>query len=251
MASKRRYAAPLNPALAGSAGSGVVAPGSMGPSPVGVPGVPLQPTQPMGVAQPMANPMVPMAAPVGGFSQPDLSRQMGAMSLQPASAAPAGYTAPQTQNFGQNGYQTQAPGMMAAPSAMAQASMMINPAYQCPKEFMRMTLNAIPQSTDLANKSQIPLGVVVHPLAEVPDHEVRFFRHGFFLLIQGLVDFSCQRQYRRPISFIKFHFHYILSAFNNRFAFVFVWHSRQFFWVPPRFSLHQFDIYLTKSVLYP
>eukprot|EP01114_Cavostelium_apophysatum_P023174 TRINITY_DN864_c0_g1_i2.p1 TRINITY_DN864_c0_g1~~TRINITY_DN864_c0_g1_i2.p1 ORF type:complete len:800 (+),score=151.47 TRINITY_DN864_c0_g1_i2:45-2444(+) len=36
---------------------------------------------------------------------------------------------------------------------------------QCPRTYLRMTLNAVPSSTNLLNKSNIPLGCVIHPMA--------------------------------------------------------------------------------------
>jgi len=37
---------------------------------------------------------------------------------------------------------------------------------QCPPLYMRMSLNAVPNSTNLLNKAGIPFGVIVHPLAQ-------------------------------------------------------------------------------------
>lgn len=46
---------------------------------------------------------------------------------------------------------------------------------QCPPLYMRMSLNAIPNSTSLLNKAGIPFGVVIHPLAQAQTKEVRYF----------------------------------------------------------------------------
>lgn len=43
---------------------------------------------------------------------------------------------------------------------------------QCPPLYMRMSLNAIPNSTNLLNKAGIPFGVVIHPLAQAQTKEV-------------------------------------------------------------------------------
>jgi hypothetical protein len=199
----------LNPALAGSAGPGVAAPGGSFGAPPGV-GAPFPGTMP---TQQMSGPgMMPVVPPVGGGFAPQatatqVTTAMGGMSLGAAPVAPAGYSAPQTQNFAPAQYQAQQSPMMSAQSPMAQANMMINPAYQCPKEWMRTTLNAIPQNTDLATKSQVPLGVIVHPMAEVPDKEVR---RSFFLLRDLFVDtqlsgsHQCRAAHHFPTPFSAF-----------------------------------------------
>jgi len=48
----------------------------------------------------------------------------------------------------------------------------INPAYQCPKTFMRLTTGCIPQTSDLWSKCTLPVGAVLHPMAEDPDFQV-------------------------------------------------------------------------------
>lgn len=152
----------MNPALAGTAPSG----GSYGGGPAPV-------ASPFPAAMPLVPTAGPVAPPPTGF-QPapagpvgPVTAAMGGMSL---GAAPTMAVPPAVAP----GYATPGSAPAAYPTALSQASMMINPAYQCPKEWMRTTLNAIPQSTELANKSQVPFGVIVHPLAEVPDKEVRF-----------------------------------------------------------------------------
>eukprot|EP01090_Pellita_catalonica_P015922 TRINITY_DN441_c0_g1_i4.p1 TRINITY_DN441_c0_g1~~TRINITY_DN441_c0_g1_i4.p1 ORF type:complete len:813 (-),score=121.47 TRINITY_DN441_c0_g1_i4:54-2492(-) len=40
-----------------------------------------------------------------------------------------------------------------------------NPAYQCPPEFLRMTINAAPENAALADSTRIPFGCIVHPMA--------------------------------------------------------------------------------------
>ncbi len=43
---------------------------------------------------------------------------------------------------------------------------------QCPPTFMRMTINAVPDSSNLLSKCNIPFGCVVHPMAESSKKEV-------------------------------------------------------------------------------
>jgi hypothetical protein len=48
---------------------------------------------------------------------------------------------------------------------------------------LRLTVNVLPQTMDLATKSGLPLGAVIHPLAEVPGKEVRVIdSNSIFLL---------------------------------------------------------------------
>ena len=40
---------------------------------------------------------------------------------------------------------------------------------QCPPEYLRMTYNCFPNSSDLQARASVPLGAIIHPLAPAAD----------------------------------------------------------------------------------
>jgi hypothetical protein len=50
--------------------------------------------------------------------------------------------------------------------ATPDVNVMFTSEVQAPRQFIRMTVNAIPKTMELQTKSGIPLGCVIHPLAE-------------------------------------------------------------------------------------
>jgi len=57
-------------------------------------------------------------------------------------------------------------GATIAPSNQYVEEVTFNQTAQCPPIYMRMTMNAVPDSTSLLNKCNIPYGAMVHPMAE-------------------------------------------------------------------------------------
>lgn len=111
-----------------------------------------------GIQPPAVTPMVPTyntettAAPaVAG-----VTNQMANLTL----SAPATFSASQIPTNGAAYTSTQ--------STYAQ----VIDAYQCPKTFLRFTTNVIPQTNDLWNKSNFPIGAIIHPMAEDPEVQV-------------------------------------------------------------------------------
>eukprot|EP01087_Luapelamoeba_hula_P003660 TRINITY_DN1347_c0_g1_i2.p1 TRINITY_DN1347_c0_g1~~TRINITY_DN1347_c0_g1_i2.p1 ORF type:complete len:1021 (+),score=158.62 TRINITY_DN1347_c0_g1_i2:100-3162(+) len=49
---------------------------------------------------------------------------------------------------------------------------------QCPEAFLRMTVNAVPNSSQLLQKAAIPFGCIVQPLASPPDYSIPVFNFG-------------------------------------------------------------------------
>jgi len=72
---------------------------------------------------------------------------------------------------------------------------------QCPPLYMRMTMNAVGNSTNLINKSGIPFGVVIHPLAEPQTKEDKIPVVNFG--VSGIVRCRRCRGYINPfVSFV-------------------------------------------------
>ena len=46
------------------------------------------------------------------------------------------------------------------------------PQQQCPLIYQRMSLNSVPDSSNLLTKSAIPFGAAIHPMAEATNPEV-------------------------------------------------------------------------------
>lgn len=82
--------------------------------------------------------------PEGLAPMNNLTNAMGQMNVQPQTLAPGSsvqYTHPITETVA-------------------------NPLSQCPPLFMRMTTSVVANTTSLLNKSGIPLGCVIHPMAQ-------------------------------------------------------------------------------------
>lgn len=80
---------------------------------------------------------------------------------------------PPTQFTQQNLSMTNGTYAQSLPYTQVQNAALLNPASQCPKEFLRMTVNVMPQTVDLLNKSNLPLGAIIQPLAEPKEKPVR------------------------------------------------------------------------------
>jgi len=78
----------------------------------------------------------------------------------------------------------------------------ISSTVQCPPTYWRMTLNAIPNTSQLLNKSGIPLGCVIHPLARpvVPEDKIPIVNFG----VSGIVRCRRCRSYINPfVAFVE------------------------------------------------
>ncbi|PRP88472.1 protein transport protein Sec24-like protein [Planoprotostelium fungivorum] len=76
-----------------------------------------------------------------------------------------GWSAPQSPIVSQRPESTQNSSSSTSNHAGEVIPLSIAPEVQCPPTFLRMTYNNIPQTKALANKSNIPFGCIMHPLA--------------------------------------------------------------------------------------
>jgi hypothetical protein len=75
----------------------------------------------------------------------------------------------------QLGTQPVAPtGGQPTPTEPAYDPSAVLPQQQCPLIYQRMTINTVPDTSNLLNKSAIPFGCVIHPMAEATNPEVIF-----------------------------------------------------------------------------
>ncbi len=58
---------------------------------------------------------------------------------------------------------------------------------------MRCSLNVIPQTKDLLNKSRLPLGILIHPFKDL---EVKFFHLEKKNFISFFLEFKCYSRYK-------------------------------------------------------
>lgn len=93
--------------------------------------------------------------PEGLVPMNSLSNSMGQMNIQPQMLSP-----------GSSGQYNQQPQQNSFVEAVATS------VSQCPPFFMRMTTNVFPNTTSLLNKCGIPLGCVIHPMAQPTRAEV-------------------------------------------------------------------------------
>ena len=93
--------------------------------------------------------------PEGLVPMNSLSNSMGQMNIQPQMLTP-----------GSSGQYNQQPQQTSFVEAV------VTSVSQCPPLFMRMTTNVVPNTTSLLNKCGIPLGCVIHPMAQPTRAEV-------------------------------------------------------------------------------
>ncbi|CAK4085636.1 unnamed protein product [Aphanomyces euteiches] len=109
--------------------------------------------------QPPPGPAGLQQGPPPGYYQQGPPGQPGPQGYPPQQAPPGGVP---SGDFNQAGF---APAGPAQPSGQLSEAVL---AAQCDPRYMRLTVNALPHSQEQANKSSLPLGVIVQPLAK-PD----------------------------------------------------------------------------------
>lgn len=103
--------------------------------------------------------------PEGSYSSADqLASGMSQMGLgTSATGQPSGAANPQMYS---------APNV--ASNQVVEEPVSVSSQMQCPAIYMRMSINAVPDTSNLLNKCGIPFGCVVHPMAETTNPQVLF-----------------------------------------------------------------------------
>jgi len=113
----------------------------------------------------------------GGFSEQSLSdttQRFGSMNLgtgpQPTQGAVNSTLQPNVSG--------QVPRPLGQQSDWGESTLKPNSKSQCSELFLRMTINAVPNSAQLLTKASIPFGCVLHPLAESDEIKVPLVNFG-------------------------------------------------------------------------
>lgn len=134
-----------------------------------------------------------------------LTNQVGQMSMNAQGVPMQPFTPGQSPQFVQQPTQGQfkTQSMPSTQSSQGEAiPLSIAPQTQCPATYMRMTTNAVANTSNLLTKSNIPLGCVIHPMAQpvTVDDRIPVVNFG----ISGIVRCRKCRSYINPfVAFLE------------------------------------------------
>ncbi|KAI5804388.1 hypothetical protein EDC01DRAFT_720836 [Geopyxis carbonaria] len=177
----------LTPASGGAGGAAYGAPAYPGAQPAGYPNDPQQGAQPNQFVQPMAGAPQPGYPAAGGYDPTGgvggMTQQFGQMGVG-GQAGPQGTMAPQPQGIqkAQTLNQLYPVDLMQQPFNVAElefpppeivlpanASLTPSPHANCPPQYMRSTINAVPTTHSLLKKSKLPFALIIQPYTSLRD----------------------------------------------------------------------------------